>query len=188
MPRAARPDSRCSSVQLARLSIVARPRPSGGVQIAAAHAPMMAKFCCWIIAAPKKNAALFTGPPMSKAIIAPSTIARMIRDPLCRPSRKWPMPTMTEAIGMFNASINNPTGSAERIGMTMIGMTGRRTDGTWSFFRRFVTWPATNPMRSAPRNPALAVLLPTACGIPAMKPPIKQSREPGRVFPRCRKQ
>ena len=46
--------------------------------------------------------------------------------------------TMTDAIGIFIANIKAPTGNAEKIGITMIGIIGRNTAGTLIFLRRFV--------------------------------------------------
>ncbi len=80
---------------------------------------------------------------------------------------------------MFSASISKPTGTADKMGMTMIGMTGRNIFGTGIFFSKLTTWPATRPMTSAPRNPALTVLPSTVCGMPAIKPPMNPGTSPG---------
>ncbi|CAM5559495.1 hypothetical protein SANTM175S_01043 [Streptomyces antimycoticus] len=70
MKSAASPVSRSWSSNIRRRSSVASPWPSGGTGMAAAHAPMTSGFLD-TSPAPKRNAVLLTGPPMSNAIISP---------------------------------------------------------------------------------------------------------------------
>ena len=79
------------------------------------------------MAAPKKNATLFTGPPMSKAIMAPRTVARMTLFPVLIVSSQPDRNVMTSSIGMpTTLYMTSPTTNEETTGMTRIGMTGRR--------------------------------------------------------------
>ena len=125
MNRAAIPASCSGLLKYLRRSSVAIPIPSGGTAMAAATIPIGAGLPAAIRALPNRNAVLFTGPPMSKATIAPRSTPRSSTLPPSRPLRKLVRLAKTHAMGWPRTRMKAPpTMIVVRIGITRIGMIG----------------------------------------------------------------
>ena len=150
MARAARPDSRSRSFQSFGASSVASPRPRGGMQMAAAQAPMTAGLPSRIMATPKKNAVLFTGPPMSKAIMAPRKAPSRTWLPPPRVRRDEASPFISSLMGApSRKDISPPTISEDRTGMIRMGRMGRRIRWMGSFLTSMTDQPRQEPRHDA---------------------------------------
>ena len=92
------------------------------------------------MAAPKKNAVLLIGPPMSKAIIPPRIKASTTLFPVLMAFRALVASAIRSAIGTPNTfSITTPIKAPERMGITRIGMIGRKCRETGIFLRSSTT-------------------------------------------------
>ena len=92
------------------------------------------------MAAPKKNAVLFTGPPMSKAIMAPRISASTILFPVLIDTRPRLAFCISNAIGTPRTFIiRTPMKAPDTMGITRIGMMGRRYFETGTFLRPCTT-------------------------------------------------
>ena len=109
---------------------------------------------------------------MSKAIIAPRSIASTTALPVDIDFSPSPIAAIRLAIGGPSASsISTPTKSDVTIGITRIGMIGLTYLGTGMPLTPFTIQPATSPIRIAPRKPAWIS--------PERYPPMNPGTSPG---------
>ena len=132
---AAFPDSCSATVNLFFPMNVASASPNGGVHTAVATAAIRVGLV-GIIATAKKNAVLFIGPPISKAIIAPNIIPSTILELSCIPESHVSNVFIISAIGSpTNRSIIIPDMNVPTNGIINIGITELITLGTFICFR-----------------------------------------------------
>ena len=137
--------------------------------------------------AAKLYATLFSGPPMSKAIIRPRiTPSRIALLPLMefRPSVSW---VISQKIGLpSTVIISTPAMTEASSGMTSTGIRPRAQVGTFQPATQWATSPARTPPTMAPRKPVAgnaAALSPvdwTLNRLAARPPSTKPGAMPGR--------
>src|SRR5699024_583117 len=138
---------------------VATPKPKEGVHTATATIPITAYLPSAINAEPNKNATLFTGPPISKAIIAPTINAKIIIFVPCILFNQVVNPSKILAIGAPIKKLKiNPTINEEMIGIIMIGIIVAIAIGTLIFFIHFTIYSAKYPATISYKNPPPASL------------------------------
>lgn len=174
--QAARPFSRSVLLNSLLRTVVASAMASGGTMPAAITAAITLRLPGVGSARPptaKAYATLLSGPPMSKHIIRPSTMPRMIALEPESPLRPSVRARWRDAIGLpTTMNMRKPTTAEAIRGITSTGMMPRSVGWTFTRWIAITTAPASRPATRPPRKPALMVS--------AMAPPTKPGTSAGR--------